>query len=426
MTTSALHHRDICVSTLPNGLSVVSETMPHVRSVAVGVWVRTGARQERPEQNGLSHFLEHMVFQGTAHYSAEEIARSVDSIGGNLDAYTAKELVSYNAKVLDEHLPAAFDVLADLVRRPLFRDADVAKEKGVILEEIKMESDSPEYLVHELFCSRFWENHSLGRPVLGSPGTVESFTREMLLAYHQSIYTPSNLLITAAGRVRHEDLLELVESEFADLPPGAAPPPGPQAETCPHLQVRNKESLEQIHICLGAPAYPVNHELRYACYVLNSILGGGMSSRLFQNIREKRGLVYSIFSELSLYHDTGCLLVNAGASVERAEEVVRLVLEELTRLKEEPVPDEELARAVNQLKGSLMLSLESSSARMANLARQQMYFGRFFELDEILDGLDAVMSRQLQDVAQTFFQPGKLALTVLGPVDGFSLPGLAC
>ena len=418
MPNSGSTSRDIQATTLPNGLRVISETMPHVRSVAVGIWLGTGARRENLGENGISHFIEHMVVQGTQNRSAEQIARSVDSIGGNLDAFTAMELVSFNAKVLDEHLPQAFDVLADLMLRPLFRDEDIAKEKCVILEELKMELDNPEYLVHELFSGQFWVDHPLGRPIIGTPGVIRSFDRPMISDYFRAVYSPSNMLVTAAGNLQHEALLELVRQEFDSLRDAAPPALETTPMARPHLLLEHKQSLEQVHLCLGVPAYPVNHERRYACYILNTLLGGGMSSRLFQNIREKRGLAYSVFSELNLYRDTGCLLVGAGTSAPTAPEVVRLTLDEFRRFKAEPVTPEELDRAKNQLKGSLMLSLESTSSRMANLARQQLYFGRFLDLDEILNAIDAVTAEDLQFVAREFFQPEKLALTVLGNLNG--------
>ncbi len=415
-------NRDIEATTLDNGVRVITESMSHVRSVAAGIWIGTGARNETPVTSGISHFIEHMVFQGTEKRSAEDIARAVDSLGGHLDAYTAKELVSFNTKVLDEHLPVAFDILADLVLRPLFRDEDLAKEKSVILEEIKMESDSPEYVVHELFCRRFWVDHGLGRPIIGTPETVGSFDRRAVEDCFRSVYTPSNIVITAAGNLRHGDLLELVRRDFDHLPASPPPPSDEHPEPRPHLQLQNKDSLEQVHLSLGLPAVPVNHETRYAWYALNTMLGGGMSSRLFQNIREKRGLAYSVFSELNLYRDAGCLLVNAGTSLDSAREVVHLTLEELRRLKDEPTPDEELRRTKDQLKGSLMLGLESTGARMANLARQYLYFGKFFDLDEILDGIEGVTADDLQALATEFFQSDKLALTVLGSLNGLEIP----
>ena len=390
MAAPTLEERDIRSTTFPNGVRIITESMRHVRSVSVGIWIGTGTRRESQDQNGISHFIEHMVFKGTENRTAEEIARSVDSIGGNLDAFTAKELVSFNTKVLDEHLPFAFGVLSDLILRPTFLEEDIEKEKGVVLEELKMEADSPEYLVHELFCGRYWKNHPLGKPILGTRKTIRSFNRDMIADYFHRVYSPRNILITAAGNLDHSQLLDLAAKEFqdlrdmGDLTQEASPSPHP------HLLLKTKKSLEQIHICLGVPCYPVAHELRFACYILNTVLGGGMSSRLFQNIREKRGLAYSVFSELNLYRDTGCLLVSAGTSPATRGKGNPPTLEEFTRFKDELLSEEELRRAKDQLKGSLMLSLESTSSRMANLARQELYFDRFFSLDEILQRIEEV------------------------------------
>ena len=413
--------RDIEVTTLRNGVRVITEQMPHVRSVCVGVWIGTGSRSETPDQNGLSHFIEHMLFKGSATRSAEEIARSVDSIGGNLDAFTAKELVCYNTKVLDEHLPLAFDVLSDLVLHPLFREEDIEKEKGVILEELKMEVDNPDYLVHELFSSNFWRDHALGRPILGTRQTVKAFTREKMLEYYRSVYSPSNLLITAAGNLEHERLEALARDCFEALEPYNPPAPQPIPKTHARITLKHKKELEQVHLCLGVPCYPVSHEQRFACYVMNNLLGGGMSSRLFQNIRERQGLAYSVFSDLNPYRDTGCLSVYAGTSLESARKVVDSVLKEFRQLKHDGIPPDELRRGKDHLKGSLMLSLESTSSRMSNLARQELYFQHFFTLDELVDRIEAVTAAEVQDIAQTFFDQDLIALTVLGNLDGFKL-----
>ncbi len=420
--------RNIQKQVLPNGLVVITETMPHVRSVSVGIWVRTGSRRETPAENGLSHFIEHMVFKGTERRTAEEIARSMDSVGGMLDAFTAKEMVCFNAKVLDEHLPIAFEVIADFVLRPLFAEEDVAKEKQVVLEEIKMDQDNPDYLVHELFTQGFWPDHSLGRPILGTPETVRAFTRELLFDRFRSWFAPNRLVITAAGNLTHERLLGLVEREFAAIRP-ASPFNGDRApRTGAPILLETKRELEQVHICIGVPSYPLAHERRFAVSVLNNLLGGGMSSRLFQNIREKQGLAYAVFSELSPYSDTGMLSVYAGTALETSAQVVDLVVREFRELKASPVPDEELRRAKDHLKGSLMLSLESTSARMSNLARQELYFGRFLSLDEILASIEAVAREEVQSIAQEFFRTEHVAVTVLGDLDGFSLTRdrLAC
>jgi predicted Zn-dependent peptidase len=400
---------------------VITEAMPHVRSVSVGVWISSGSRRETPEQNGISHFIEHMLFKGTANRSAEAIARSVDSIGGNLDAFTAKEMVCFNTKVLDEHLPVAMDVLSDLVLNPVFRTEDIEKEKGVILEEIKMDADSPDYLVHEIFSSNFWKDHSLGKPILGTRETVKRFNQVVVQDYYRSVYTPANLLITAAGNLTHERLVNLARERFESLAIAVPEPPQTAPATHARVSLRSKKDLEQVHVCLGVPSYPIPHKDRFACYVLNTMLGGGMSSRLFQNIRERQGLAYAVFSELNPYSDTGCLSVYAGTSLESARQVVELVLKEFKDLKQQLAPAEEVRRAKDHLKGSLMLSLESTSSRMSNLARQEMHFQRFFSLDELAESIEKVTAEDVQRVAQTFFDQKNVALTVLGNLDGFKI-----
>ena len=413
--------RDILTTTLPNGIKVITEAMPHVRSVSVGVWISSGSRSETAEQNGISHFIEHMLFKGTANRSAEAIARSVDSIGGNLDAFTAKEMVCFNTKVLDEHLPVAMDVLSDLVLNPAFREEDIEKEKGVILEEIKMDADSPDYLVHEIFSSNFWKDHSLGKPILGTRETVKRFNQAVVRDYYRGVYTPANLLITAAGNLTHERLVKLARERFEALAVAAPEPPQAIPTTHARVSLKSKKDLEQVHVCLGVPCYPIPHKDRFACYVLNTMLGGGMSSRLFQNIRERQGLAYAVFSELNPYSDTGCLSVYAGTSLESAKQVVESVLKEFTDLKQQLAPAEEVRRAKDHLKGSLMLSLESTSSRMSNLARQEMHFHRFFSLDELAESIENVTADDVQRVAQTFFDRKNVALTVLGNLDGFKI-----
>src|SRR5689334_2159113 len=421
MSTTISPVRDIEMTTLANGVRVISEAMPHVRSVSVGIWVASGSRRESPEQNGISHFIEHMLFKGTTSRSAEDIARSVDALGGNLDAFTAKELVCFNTKVLDQHLGIAFDVLADLVLHPLFRDEDIEKEKGVILEEIKMEADSPDYLVHEIFSSNFWKDHPLGKPILGTPQTVKRFDSEMIRSFYSAVYAPANLIVTAAGNLTHEGLVALAREHLESLPPGGPAPADQPPATHARIALRNKKSLEQVHLCLGVPSYPLPHEERFACYVLNTLLGGGMSSRLFQNIRERQGLAYAVFSELNPYRDTGCLSIYAGTSIESARKVVESITKEFRDLKEQPVGEEELRRAKDHLKGSLMLSLESTASRMSNLARQEMYFKRFFTLDELVESIEAVSADDVQRIARAFFDPKQIALTVLGNLENFRI-----
>ena len=413
--------RDIRTTTLPNGIKVISEAMPHVRSVSVGVWVGTGSRRETPEQNGISHFIEHMLFKGTLTRSAEDIARSVDSLGGNLDAFTAKEMVCYNTKVLDEHLPIAMDVLSDLVLNPAFREEDIEKEKGVILEEIKMDADNPDYLVHEIFSSNFWKDHPLGKPILGTRETVKKFSQAMVREYYREVYSPENLLVTAAGNLTHERLVGIVGERFQNVKPVGPVPAMEQPATHARIALKSKKELEQVHVCLGVPCYPISHDDRFICYVLNTVLGGGMSSRLFQNIRERQGLAYSVFSELNPYSDTGCLAVYAGTSLESARLVVESVLKEFAEIKQNEVPPEELRRAKDHLKGSLMLGLESTSSRMSNLARQEMHFKRFFTLDELVESIEQVTAEGVLRVARDFFDAKRVGLTILGNLDGFKL-----
>jgi predicted Zn-dependent peptidase len=419
MSRSRNKTRQIHRATLPNGIRVITEAMPHVRSVSVGIWIGTGSREEAVQDTGISHFIEHMVFKGTKNRSAEQIARSVDSIGGGLDAFTSKELVSYNVKVLDEHLPEAFDIVADLVRNPLFHKEDIEKEKGVILEELKMEVDNPEYLIHEIFSSHFWKGHPLGRPILGTKQTIRAFDRDKVERYYRQFYTPSNILITAAGSLDHRGLVKLAEKHFSDLkkrrPVKLDEKPHPHAP----LIFRNKNSLEQVHVYLGVPSIAMSHESRFACYILNAILGGGMSSRLFQNVREKLGLAYTVYSELTMYRDAGCMLIYAGTSQRSAGKVVECIVKELRELTDHKVTADELRRAKDHLKGSYVLGLESTSSRMGNLVRQELYFKRFFSLDEMLESIERVTADEVQKLAQQFFDPKHMAVAMLGRLEGF-------
>jgi len=419
--SSSNEARNIKREILPNGLIVLSEEMSHIRSISIGIWMRTGSRDETPEINGISHFTEHMVFKGTTSRTARDIARQVDSIGGNMDAFTGKETICFNIKVLDEHLPIAIDILSDLVLNPIFTPNDIAREKGVILEEIKMDEDNPDYLVHEIFTQNFWKGDPLGKPILGTKDTVRSFEQEKLFEFYRRRFVPNNMIISGAGNLNHERFVDLIKSRFMGL---KAVPNGfhlPTPEVTPGIVTRNKKSLEQVQLCLGVPSHPISHEKRYVSYVLNTVLGGGMSSRLFQKIREEQGLVYSIYSDLNPYRDTGCLSVYAGTSTEAIPKVVDSVMSEFREMKGEVIPEEELRRAKDQLKGSLMLSLESSTSRMSNLARQEMYFERFFSLDETIEQIESVTAEQVTEMAGSLFQTDKIAVTALGNLDGLKI-----
>ena len=395
--------------------------MTQVRSISIGVWLTRGSRHESAERGGIAHFVEHMLFKGTGTRSAEDIAQAIDSIGGQLDAFTAKEYASYYIKVLDEHLPLAIDILSDIVRNPAFSPDDIEREKKVVLEEIKMVEDTPDDLVHELFTQGFWENHPLGRPILGTKETVESFNAELLRDYFKNVYTAKNLIVSAVGNLEHDRVRELVEEKFGSLVQPGEPALDQAPRVVPKILVRNKE-LEQSHLCLGVGSYPQNHDDRYSSYVLNTLLGGSMSSRLFQNVREKRGLAYAVFSGLSAYRDAGSFTVYAGCSNEAVGEVIDLIVEELRGVKQTAVPEAELQRSKDHLKGSLMLSLENTASRMSHLARQEIYFDRQFGLDETLQGIEQVTTRDVQRVATDLFQNGSLAATVLGNVNGLQIP----
>ena len=413
--------RNLRRTELPNGLIVLTERMDHMRSVAMGVWIKSGSRCEAPETNGISHFVEHMVFKGTRSRSAQSIAREMDSIGGNLDAFTGKETICFNVKSLANHVPPALDVLADLVLNPVFASPDIERERGVILEEIKIDEDNPDILVSELFTQSFWKDHPLGKPILGTTKTVARLDQQTLLSYHADRFHAGNMVFSAAGNLEHDHFVEAVAAKFSGLASGATlnELPAPVANT--RVLLRHKKALEQVQICLGVTAPPITDESRYTTLILNTVLGGGMSSRLFQTIREERGMVYSIYSDLSPYRDTGTLCVYAGTSVGKAVEVVDLILAELRNLKQDPIPQEELTRAKDQLKGNILMGLESSTSRMANLARQEVYFHRFFSEDEIIARIDEVDASQVQAMAQRLFDPARIAVTLLGRLDGVKL-----
>ena len=413
--------RNLRRTELPNGLIVLTERMDYLHSVAMGVWIKSGSRCESAEMNGISHFVEHMLFKGTKSRSAQRIAREMDSIGGNLDAFTSKETICFNVKSLSDHVPIALDVLTDMVLNPTFALPDIERERGVILEEIKIDEDNPDVLVHELFTQSFWKGHPLGKPILGTTETVGRLGQEQLLGYHGDRFHGGNMVFSAAGNLDHDGFVEAVAEKFSALAGGQTlselSAPAPSAR----IILRNKKALEQVQICLGVPAPRVTDESRFATSILNTVLGGGMSSRLFQNIREERGLAYSVYSDMSPYRDTGNLCVYAGTSAGKALEVVDLILAEFRNLKEIPIGAEELTRAKDQLKGNILLGLESSSARMANLARQEMYFRQFFSADEVIARIEAVDAGEVQTMAQRLFEPENIAVTLLGRLDGVKL-----
>ena len=404
-----------------NGLILATEAMPHLRSVSLGVWMKQGSRHETAEENGISHFIEHLLFKGTETRTARDIALIIDSIGGQMDAFTTKEYTCFYFKVLDRHLDVAVDLLTDIIRKPRFLPEEIEKERKVIYEEIKMVDDTADELVYDIWSEAHYGTHPLGRPIQGTMDSVGRMRVDALTRYFRDSYRPANLLVTAAGSLDHDRLERELGAAFAGLNGHNGITLGPPPAARSLITVRDKKELGQLHLCLGLPGVKMDDDRRFPLYVLNTLLGGAMSSRLFQHVREERGLAYSVYSSANSYLDTGTLLVYAATSPESAREVTDLVQAELKLLKEEPVSEAELKLAKDHLKGNLMLSLESSSSRMSNLARQEMYFGRHFSLDEILSGIDAVERPHLTMLAQELFDPERSTMAVLGNAAGTGL-----
>ena len=403
--------------TFPIGLRLITETMPDVRSVSLGVWLRQGSRDEPAELNGISHFIEHLVFKGTETRSAREIALAMDSVGGQMDAFTSKEYTCFYAKVLDEHVPVAVELLSDIVRRPKFDPEDLERERQVIVEEIRMVEDAPEELIYDLFSSHFYRGHPLGRPIQGTERTVSTLGRSRLLRFFRGAYRPENILIVAAGNVRHDRLTRLVRKAFGSMERGSGDRnrlSRPRARG--GIVRRNKRGLEQVHLLIGVPAYRENFGGRYRLFTLNALLGGTMSSRLFQKVREEKGLAYTVYSAVNSFLDTGQLVIYAATSPDRSKEAIQVILKELVDLRDSGPTSDELRVAKEHLKGSLMLSLESTVSRMSNLARQEIYFRRQFTLKDVVAGIEAVTARGVHVLARELFRDGQLSLAAVGRV----------
>ena len=400
---------------LDNGLVVLTERMPAVRSVSIGVWIPVGSRQEEERRAGISHFVEHMLFKGTEKRSAEEIAADIDSVGGILDAFTSREYTCYYAKVLQEHLPLAVDILADIILHSRLDPDDVEKERAVILQEIKMVEDNPDDQIHDLFAQTIWAGHPLGRPILGRRETLSQIGRDEMLRFMDSFYRPGPASVSAAGDLDHSALVDLVAATFGSWEgrsrPGPSPPPVSRT-----AEVNLDRDLSQVHLCLGVSGLPYAHEDRYTLSILNTILGGGMSSRLFQEIREKRGLVYSIYSYAASYRDGGLLVVYAGTSNDHYQEVVDLIQAEFRQIRDERVDPKDFKRAKEQLKGNLLLALESTNSRMTRLAKMYMYNNRCFGLEEIIQGIEEVTPERLQQLTHSLLDGGACTLASIGRI----------
>ena len=410
---------------MKNGLVVLSEVMPHLRSVSLGVWVKCGSRFEDPRLSGIAHFIEHLLFKGTATRSTEDIAKTIDSVGGQLNAFTEKEYVGFYARVLDEHLPLAFDLLSDIVLNPAFPAKEIERERNVIFEEISMIEDSPQELVLDLYMENCWKGHPLGRPIAGTRKTVAEISRKDVMDFFKRNFKAGNIVLSAAGNIEHKTIQQLAEKYFAGLEEGTRTTSGAPPVFNPGRSARRKAHLEQTHICIGTIAPPMSSDERYCAHLLNGILGGGMSSRLFQNIREKKGLVYSIYSMLAAYHDAGTLTVYAGTAHETAAEVVELTLKEFRKMRQKLVSGEELKRAKDCIKGAITLGLESSSSRMTNLAQQIICHGKLRNLEETLSAVDRVTDREIRELADRILDPAHFVLTALSGGSGADLKSVS-
>lgn len=407
---------------LDNGVRVVTERIPTLKSVTVGIWVNTGSRDEQPSQAGYSHFIEHMFFKGTRSRSAIQISREIDGLGGEMNAFTTRETTTFYVKILDQQLPQALELLADLFHHSRFDPKEVEKEKQVVLEEIRMVQDDPEDLVQELHTGQILGRHPLGRSILGREETIRNLRRSDLLGYIDAHYDPSQTVIAIAGNFEQAKVEHLVARRFGKTRPvnsGSKPARRPPDV---HGGVLTKQKpLEQVHLCLGLRGVAAGHRDRYAVYALNSVLGGSMSSRLFQEVREKRGLVYSIYSFLSGYSDVGTITVYAATRPKEVNRVVDLVCREIRRINKNGIERKELDRAKNQMKGSLMLSLESSQSRMSKLAKDELIYGRRTSLEDMVAHIDRVTPEQVYSVGRQLFALNQLAITGLGPLSSRAL-----
>lgn len=407
---------------LPNGIPVVMEQLKNMRSVALGIWVKVGSRNETPDKSGISHFLEHMFFKGTERRTAKDIAVEIDSLGGDLNAFTSKETTTFYVKVLDEYLEKGVELLLDVFLHSKFPEEDIEKEKRIIKEEIKMVEDTPDDYVHDLFNQTIWGNTGLGQPVLGKRETVRSFIREDIVSHIRKYYGTKDLVISCAGNFEPPSLLSLLTKNLGNLRRGSEPEKGPEPLFRSKVEVFNRE-LSEAHMCLGVKGIPQASRERYGLFVLNSILGGGVSSRLFQEIREKRGLAYSIYSFIASYLDTGVWGVYSGISRKRVKDVVELILKEMCSLND-TLTEAELQRAKNHLKGNIILGLESTSSRMNNIARQEIYYGRYYSPKEIMKEVDSITLDHIKDLAERLVRKESFSLAVYGPVPEKDLKGI--
>ncbi|MBI5216208.1 MAG: insulinase family protein [Ignavibacteriae bacterium] len=403
---------------LPNGIRVVTEKIPHVRSVSIGVWVDVGSRNENTVNNGISHFVEHMVFKGTKRYKVHEIAQSLEKVGGYLNAFTTKEHTCYYARILDEHLPLAIDVLADMSQFPIFNKKEMEKEKLVVLEEIKNLEDSPDELIYDYFDQSLYGKHPLGMPIIGTPENIMNFSPDTLFGYLHSHYVPSKMVVAAAGNFEHETLLKMVEALFQHQPNKKEKPSSNRLSKQKSETRTYEKPITQAHVCLGTQGFSMKHKQRYPLLVLNTLLGEGMSSRLFQTLREKHGMAYTVYSFANFLSDAGNFGVYIGTDAEKVDKAIDLIKRELDKLATKTVTSAELKRTKAQLKGSMMLSLENTSNRMMRLGSGELYVGEYIPLDEIVRRIDSVTQEQILEVAQQLFRLDTFSTITLKPKNG--------
>lgn len=401
---------------IDNGLTIITEEIPYLKSVSIGVWVLTGSRDEDPHENGISHFIEHLLFKGTEKRTAFDIAKEIDSVGGTLNAFTGREYTCFYAKVIDKNLPIAIDILSDIFLHSVMDSNDVEKERMVILQEIKMVEDTPDDYIHDLFSRVCWGNHPLGFPIFGTSERVQSFHRDQILQFFKEKYQANRIIICASGNLNHQEVVDRIGETFGQIPRSTRSGERLKPDSISTVTIR-KRDLEQVHFCLGTKGLPYNHSLRFASYVLNTILGGGMSSRLFQEIRENRGLAYSVYSYLPTYIDTGLVVVYAGTNESSFQEVMELILKEFRSLKKDPFRNGEVETAKEQLKGNLLLSLESSENLMTRLAKNEIYFGSYLPIEKLIENIDEVGEETVRILAREFFKEQFFCLTVLGPME---------
>lgn len=407
---------------LDNGIPVVMEQLVNFRSFIVGVWVKVGSRNEHPSKNGISHFLEHMFFKGTQKRRPSDIAIEIDSLGGDLNAFTSRENTAFYVKVLDEYKESAIELLSDIFINSSLPEEEIEKEKGVIKEEIKMVEDTPDDYIHDLFNKTIWGDSGLGQPVLGKRDTIKTFTRQDLLSHVENYYGTADIVISCAGKFDHQDVVNRLNRHFGSLKRGSVPNTNTPHSFHSDIAIFQKD-LSEAHLCIGVEGLPFASPDRYTLAVLNSILGASVSSRLFQEIREKKGYAYSIFSFTSSYYDTGYWAVYAGVSKKRARLVSEMILKEMSSLYE-TITEQELRRAKDQIKGNIILGLESTSSRMQSIARQEIYFGRYFSHQEIIKSVEAVTLKHAKDLANRLINNGKFCIVGLGPLSKEDLNGI--